>query len=90
MEAPTTTSTAKGTQSQPRLINQPLRKGMESTVVKPSGGDRYSHAISDPTSTICAPNFSLAEMPFLVRSFLQSSRKPMRAKPNVARISTQT
>ena len=39
-DAPTITSTAKGTQSAPRVISQPLKKGMDSAVVKPSGGHR--------------------------------------------------
>ena len=37
-DAPTITSSAKGTQSTPSVSSQPLKKGMASPVVKPSGG----------------------------------------------------
>ena len=40
LDAPTITRTENGTQSQPRVRSQPLKNGMASPVVKPSGGQK--------------------------------------------------
>jgi hypothetical protein len=67
-----------------------LKKGIASPVVNPSGGQKYSQAMSAPTHRSCAPSFWRAEMPLRVLSFLRSSRKPISPSPAVASTSTHT
>ena len=89
-DAPTTTSSAKGIQTQPRSISQPLKKGIARTGSQFAGGCQNTICSSRSVSATCAPSFTRIDSPRRRRSFVRSSQTPSRPKPAVASITTQT